>query len=223
MQWIIAIGAGVAAWAIYPYFLSGSQRWRLSPVAFWSNRIALAAVAVFIAGIVFDQSRPSTGSDLPKSAPPDKPAQAPSAAPEDKGPRPEKAVVEGNPRQEKVDDKLAQNVPSPATRPDEGIHSDSKAPSVAPVPAPAPVIAAIDCARQSAEFEKLVCSDAPLREQEHRIIGFLQVKLEKNPSPQVADEVRVAIAEFRGRLAKCVLKSCIENAYDEFEKKWAGS
>jgi hypothetical protein len=52
MDALILIGVGIVMWWLYPHTLSIFQRRRLSPLAYWTNRIAITGVAIFIAILV---------------------------------------------------------------------------------------------------------------------------------------------------------------------------
>jgi uncharacterized protein len=79
-------------------------------------------------------------------------------------------------------------------------------------------VAGFDCERPAADYQKLVCGDLPLRQQEERILKGVRARLLAQSPP--ADDMRSKFLEFRATLNACVYKNCVENAYAEFEKKW---
>lgn len=216
--------AGAVTWSLFPAFYSGSQKWRTSPVVYFLNRLTVTVIAGFAGGIFAASMFRETPSSAPGSAPVvsvESASKAPSA------PTTPSAQTEVPPStsvapQTPPSPPSVTTIPAPLPQAAPGQRETKDAPQDVAVAKTAPVAAdvpGIDCERPSAEYQKLVCGDPVLRQQEDRILKSIRARLNAQSSSADSSEILSKFLDFRATLNACVYKNCVENAYAEFEKR----
>ncbi len=214
--------AGALAWKIFPFFYSGSEKWRTAPVAYFFNRLTVTVIAGFVGGIFASSmvgQKPGSASEPAPAIQSATPTPAVPATPggNTEPPRAESSALPLPPERPPLT-----SAPTPSAETVSGqrdAKNEQKAVAAEQNTSLTADISEINCERRTAAYQELVCNDPPLRQQEDRILRDLKAKLVAKPSSEVAIEIRSKFVAFRERLNNCILKNCVENTYAEFEKQ----